>query len=84
LRDPRSQKRDLGHPSVLPFDIAEGTGCVISLPTRLSEPVARDDKGEGNGSIKGAPTYGTAEAVPVVVTALSGMASVPVRLAFRS
>jgi hypothetical protein len=24
LRDPRSQKRDLGHPSVSPFDIAEG------------------------------------------------------------
>jgi hypothetical protein len=23
LRDPRSQKRDLGHPSVSPFDIAE-------------------------------------------------------------
>jgi hypothetical protein len=37
LRDPRSQKRDLGHPSVSPFDIAEGTGFVISLPTRLSE-----------------------------------------------
>jgi hypothetical protein len=25
LRDPRSQKRDLGHPSVSPSDIAEGT-----------------------------------------------------------
>jgi hypothetical protein len=25
LRDPRSQKRDLGHRSVSPFDIAEGT-----------------------------------------------------------
>ena len=23
LRDPRSQKRDLGHPSVSPFDVAE-------------------------------------------------------------
>jgi hypothetical protein len=34
LRDPRSQKRDLGHPSISPFDIAEGTCFVISLPTR--------------------------------------------------
>jgi hypothetical protein len=39
LRDPRSQKRDLGHPSVSPFNIAEGTSIVISLPTR-------DDKKE--------------------------------------
>jgi hypothetical protein len=46
LRDPRSQKRDLGHPSVLPFDVAKGTGFVIALPTRLSESAARDDKGE--------------------------------------
>jgi hypothetical protein len=46
LRDPRSQKRDLGHPSISPFDIAEGTCFVISLPTRLSELAARDDKGE--------------------------------------
>ena len=46
LRDPRSQKRDLGHPSVSPFDIAEGTSFVISLPTRLSESDARDDKKE--------------------------------------
>ena len=46
LRDPRSQKRDLGHPSVSPFDIAEGTSFVISLPTRLSESAARDDKKE--------------------------------------
>jgi hypothetical protein len=29
LRDPRSQKRDLGHPSVSPFNIAEGTTFVI-------------------------------------------------------
>jgi hypothetical protein len=43
LRDPRSQKRDLGHPSVSPFDIAEGTSFVISLPTRLSESAAQDD-----------------------------------------
>jgi hypothetical protein len=49
LRDPRSQKRDLGHPSVSPFDFAEGTSFVISLPTRLSESAARDDKGEGFG-----------------------------------
>ena len=46
LRDPRSQKRDLGHPSISPFDIAEGTSFVISLPTRLSESAARDDKRE--------------------------------------
>jgi len=46
LRDPRSQKRDLGHPSISPFDIAEGTSFVISLPTRLSESAARDDKKE--------------------------------------
>ena len=44
LRDPRSQKRDLGHPSISPFDIAEGTSFVISLPTRPSESAARDDK----------------------------------------
>jgi hypothetical protein len=59
LRDPRSQKRDLGHPSVSPFDFAEGTSFVISLPTRLSESVAptarrgrRVDKGEGELSIE--------------------------------
>jgi hypothetical protein len=46
LRDPRSQKRDLGHPSIFPFDIAEGTSFVIALPTRLSESAARDDKKE--------------------------------------
>jgi hypothetical protein len=40
LRDPRSQKRDLGHPSISPFDIAEGTRFVVSLPTRLSESAA--------------------------------------------
>jgi hypothetical protein len=51
LRDPRSQKRDLGHPSVSPFDFAEGTRFVISLPTCLSESAARDDKGKGNGSL---------------------------------
>jgi hypothetical protein len=52
LRDPRSQKRDLGHPSVSPFDAAEGTSFVISLPTRLSESAApRDDKGEGDLSM---------------------------------
>jgi hypothetical protein len=45
LRDPRSQTRDLGHPSISPFDIAEGTSLVISLPTHLSESAARDDKG---------------------------------------
>jgi hypothetical protein len=44
LRDPRSQKRDLGHPSVSPFDIAEGTSFVISLPTRLSESAAPRDE----------------------------------------
>ena len=52
LRDPRSQKRDLGHPSISPFDIAEGTSFVISQPTRFSESAAptarrgrRDDMG---------------------------------------
>jgi hypothetical protein len=39
LTDLRFQKRDLGHPSVLPFDIAEGTSFVIALPTRLSDSV---------------------------------------------
>jgi hypothetical protein len=48
LRDPRSQKRDLGHPSISPFDIAEVTCFVISLPTRPSESAARDDKGKGS------------------------------------
>jgi hypothetical protein len=45
LRDPRSQKRDLAHPSISPFDIAEGNSLVISLPTSFSESVARDDNG---------------------------------------
>jgi hypothetical protein len=53
LKDPRSQKRDLGHPSISPFDAAEGTSFVISLPTRLSKSAPRDDKGKGNGSIEG-------------------------------
>ena len=52
LRNPRSQKRDLGHPSVSPFDIAEGTSFVISLPTRLSESAARDNKGKGSSSVE--------------------------------
>jgi hypothetical protein len=52
LRDPRSQKRDLGHPSISPFDIAEGTNFVISLPTRCSESAARDDNGKGNIPLK--------------------------------
>ena len=52
LRDPRSQKRDLGHPSISPFDIAEGTSFVISLPTRLNESAARDDKGKGDLLLK--------------------------------
>jgi hypothetical protein len=30
LRDPRSQKRDLGHPSISPFDIAEGSSFLIA------------------------------------------------------
>ena len=46
LRDPRSQKRDLGHPSVSTSDIAEGTSFVISLPTRLSESQALDEQRE--------------------------------------
>jgi hypothetical protein len=36
LRDPRSQKRDLGHPSISPFDIAEGTSFVIPSEADLS------------------------------------------------
>jgi hypothetical protein len=52
LRDPRSQKRDLGHPSISPFDIVESTCFVISLPTRLSESAARDDTGEGGVSLR--------------------------------
>jgi len=44
LRDPRSQKRDLGHPSISPFDIAEGTCFVISLPTRFSESAAPNEQ----------------------------------------
>ena len=44
LRDPRSQKGDLGHPSISPFDIAEGTSFVISLPTRLSESAAPNEQ----------------------------------------
>jgi hypothetical protein len=54
LRDPRSQKRDLGHPSISPFDIAEGTSFVISFLTCLSEsaaPTAR--RGASRGEICG-------------------------------
>jgi hypothetical protein len=41
LRDPRSQKRDPGHPSISPFDIAESTCFVLpseaeDLSTNLS------------------------------------------------
>jgi hypothetical protein len=49
LRDPRSQKRDLGHPSIFPFDVAEGTSFVVSLPTRSQKSAARDDKRKGCG-----------------------------------
>jgi hypothetical protein len=52
LRDPRSQKRDLGHPSVSHFDVAEGTSFVISLPTRFSESTPRDDKGESGEGLR--------------------------------
>jgi hypothetical protein len=48
LRDPRSQKRDpaacrgrLEHPSVSPFDVADGTSFVTPLLTRLSESAAK-------------------------------------------
>jgi hypothetical protein len=44
LRDPRSQTRDPGHPSISPSDIAEGTSFNLSLPTRLSESATRDEK----------------------------------------
>jgi hypothetical protein len=54
LRVPQVSKARPGHPSISPFDIAEGTSFVISLPTRSSEAAAptarrgrRDDKGEG-------------------------------------
>jgi hypothetical protein len=53
LRDPRSQKRDLGHPSISPFDFGESRCFVISLPIRLSESAARDDKGEGGDYMEG-------------------------------
>ena len=51
LRDPRSQKRDLGHPSISPFNVAAGTSFVVSLPTR-SHRTARDDKGEVGVSMR--------------------------------
>jgi hypothetical protein len=47
LRDPRSQKRDLGHPSVSPIHIADGISFVISLPTRLSKSDPADEKVRG-------------------------------------
>jgi hypothetical protein len=51
--DPRSQTRDLGHPSISPFDIAEGTSFVISLPTRLSESASdpRSQTGRNQGGL---------------------------------
>jgi hypothetical protein len=36
LRDPRSQTRDLGHPSISPFDIAEGI-CFLRRPVTIDE-----------------------------------------------
>ncbi len=39
--------RDLGRPSISPFDVAEGTSFVIALANRFSESAARDDKGKG-------------------------------------
>jgi hypothetical protein len=38
-----------GAPLDFTLDIAESTCFVISLPTRFSEPAARDDKGKGRG-----------------------------------
>ena len=34
------------------FTLRYGTSFVISLPTRLSESPARDDKGEGGGCVE--------------------------------
>jgi hypothetical protein len=52
LRDPRSQKRDLGHPSISPSILQKAQALSFSLPTRLSESAARDDKGEGCGAME--------------------------------
>jgi hypothetical protein len=38
LRDPRSQKRDLGHPSISPFDIAENT-CILVAWKVVAHPM---------------------------------------------
>ncbi len=48
LRVPQVSKARPGHPSITRLDIAEGTSFVVSLPTRLSESAARDDKRKGN------------------------------------
>jgi hypothetical protein len=46
LRDPRSQKRDLGHPSISLFDIAVGTSCPGQGRMRFVEPIERNRKFE--------------------------------------
>jgi hypothetical protein len=40
LRDPRSQKRDLGHPSISPFNVADGTSLSFLSRLALSESAA--------------------------------------------
>ncbi len=67
LRDPRSQTRDLGHPSVSPFDYAKGTSFVISLPTRLSESSAPDDKGRARFRAEKMRTDEKLKMIPVMV-----------------
>jgi hypothetical protein len=64
LRDPRSQKRDLGHPSISPFDIAEGTSFVISLPIASASRLLGMTKERVTFSWKVAAFFGTVEAVP--------------------
>jgi hypothetical protein len=54
LRDPRSQKRDLGHPSISPFDM-QWAQALSFLPTRLNESAAREDEGGICGSLRSRP-----------------------------
>jgi hypothetical protein len=59
LRDPKSQKRDLGHPSISPFDIASTLRyCRERMVCHFTESGARDDEGEGNITQGDEDTFG--------------------------
>jgi hypothetical protein len=46
--DPRSQKRDLGHPSISPFDVAGSASFFISAPKPKASSVDAEKKRSGD------------------------------------